>query len=964
MATILATKAWLAGVQTARRSPWTRPVLRALTLGLLLLVAGDRGALMATNCGIDPLEILKSQVKHNVLIFFDTSGSMNWPPTIPPGRDNHSVSADDPESRMWQAKQATKDVVQDYTGRINFGILTFPNSNALKPLNSTANDTGDNTVGGGIGDGPFVYASTDPDARLFYWDPDGDNVESPFATPIAVAENTDLIRTCSPASTVINLAAGTCIPSANSNIVCRGTGTTATPFNNAAPNPPNFGAIAVGDVIAVDRGAGAVDSVAVTVLGAGGFPSARCVTIASPMNWSAGPYPFVWSKTRATLGFFGNLGRHQDPTTWDNNSPVSLDMNTRVDVFRSFGNVGYAVPYPYLSKAWDMSPAGVINTWPQSDPATFPSGNNAPGFDVWRKPLCNPLTTECKYYLDSRVFRSSKSYRWNRAAAAPNGAANRLVSVTPFVCPPVTPSPAGQELVDQTDLNRPCIEFVDNATGASAVFYYSSAHFQTQGGSGCTTPPLDIANVSACTGNNVPVVVNSMQLALPLDPAAPIDSKLMGLPSANQNPAPNVMNGTTNPVPALAGVRPTESTPIAQGLKSIRTGPGGPYFPASPPLPPGVTQKNFVLVLTDGNNNCNNNNPDPAAEAKLLFSNTPGVRQAETLMIAYAPDAGIDEANFMARAGSGGNLSTCPAGYQPANCSACTFTCYTCPVGSPTCRDAFRANNVADLKNQLKRALDVIQQTGEFSATQSIAATVFELDQPLAVADPLNPLTRYNDRINTLYESTFEVQGWKGKLKAFKNDGTFAPVAVPPGTNALGTWEAGQTLFHQVVTLGMVGPLATYTFAQLHNGASMANIETNGATRIRRRIFTSPGNGASINQAVYQRVGNFDSALSSGTNVVALWPPNPAGVNSMDVDPPWSAGCTTTCISPPIGLPGLPAGTIDDIFGIGAGSNPVLTFADLKNNFGACEISTTSGAPTASTASPSSRRRASRGRIS
>jgi len=138
MATILATKAWLAGVQTARRSPWTRPVLRALTLGLLLLVAGDRGALMATNCGIDPLEILKSQVKHNVLIFFDTSGSMNWPPTIPPGRDNHSVSADDPESRMWQAKQATKDVVQDYTGRINFGILTFPNSNALKPLNSTA----------------------------------------------------------------------------------------------------------------------------------------------------------------------------------------------------------------------------------------------------------------------------------------------------------------------------------------------------------------------------------------------------------------------------------------------------------------------------------------------------------------------------------------------------------------------------------------------------------------------------------------------------------------------------------------------------------------------------------------------------------------------------------------------------------------------------------------------------------
>ncbi len=499
-------------------------------------------------------------------------------------------------------------------------------------------------------------------------------------------------------------------------------------------------------------------------------------------------------------------------------------------------------------------------------------------------------------------------------------------------------------------------EFVDHA--ASAVFYYSSAHFETQGGSGCTTPPLNIANVSSCTGNNVPVVVNSMQLALPLDPAAPVDNKLMGLPSANQNPAPNVMNGTTNPAPLLSGVRPTENTPIGQGLRSIRTGPGGPYYPASPPLPPGVVQKNFVMVLTDGNNNCNNNNPDPAAEARALFNNPPGVRQAETLLIAYAPDAGIDEANFMSRAGSGGTLSACPPGYQPANCSGCSFTCYTCPPGSLTCRDAFRANNVADLKAQLKAALDIIQQTGQFSATQSIAATVFELDQPPAVADPLNPLTRYNDRVNTLYESTFEVQGWQGKLKAFKNDGTFAPVQVPPGTAAVGAanWEAGQTLFYQVIQ-GAAGSMRLssgvaitpdrFTFAELHGGATMANIETTG--HIRRRIFTSPGNGAPINQAVYQRGGNFDSALSSGTNVVALWPPNPAGVNPMDVDPLWKSSCSNTdptCMSPPTSLPGLPAGSIDDILGIGEGSNPKLTFAQLKANFGACEISTSGPGPT------------------
>ena len=284
----------------------------------------------------------------------------------------------------------------------------------------------------------------------------------------------------------------------------------------------------------------------------------------------------------------------------------------------------------------------------------------------------------------------------------------------------------------------------------------------------------------------------------------------------------------------------------------------------------------------------------------------PGVRQAETLLIAYAPDAGVDEANMIARAGSGGLPSACPPGYQPANCSGCSFTCYTCPVGSLTCRDAFRADSVEELKEQLKAALDVTIQAGEFSATQSIAATVFELSNPAGSppADPLDPQTRYNQRGNTLYESTFQIQGWQGKLKAFKNDGTFAPETVPAGTAAAGNanWEAGQTLFYQVIQ-GAPGsmrlrprarrqrPLDRFTFQELHAGATMADVDTNVATRIKRRVFTSPGNGSPINQAVYQRTtsAQFDSAMPSGTNVVALWPPNPAGVFPMDVDPAFPA---------------------------------------------------------------------------
>ena len=57
---------------------------------------------------------------------------------------------------------------------------------------------------------------------------------------------------------------------------------------------------------------------------------------------------------------------------------------------------------------------------------------------------------------------------------------------------------------------------------------------------------------------------------------------------------------------------------------------------------------------------------------------------------------------------------------------------------------------------------------------------------------PLDPTTRYNQRINILYQPTFEMPGWQGHLFAFRNDGTFQ--ARPPDVNPSGIWEAGETL--------------------------------------------------------------------------------------------------------------------------------------------------------------------------
>ena len=270
------------------------------------------------------------------------------------------------------------------------------------------------------------------------------------------------------------------------------------------------------------------------------------------MNWSAGPYPFVWSKTRPTLGFFGNLGRHQDPTTWDNNSPGPLDMNTRVDVFRSFGNVGYAVPYPYLSHAWDMSPAGVINTWPQSDPASFPSGQHRAGLQPVAQAPLQPadrrvqvlpgvarLPEQQKLPVEHCRRRSRTAPPTGWSASRPSSARRspRPRSDRSWWTRPTSTGPASSSWTTPPESPRssttpppPSRRRAESAAPARPT----------------TSPTSRRARATTCRWWSTPWSWGCRSI-----PRHPIDNKLMGLPTANQNPAPDVMNGTTNPVPAL-----------------------------------------------------------------------------------------------------------------------------------------------------------------------------------------------------------------------------------------------------------------------------------------------------------------------------------------------------------------------------------------------------------------------------
>src|SRR5215813_1498001 len=87
-----------------------------LAAGLLAVLAGDhtRGQGAGVSEGIDPLDILDLQVKPNVFIVLDSSGSMNE--TV---RGNSTVG-DHPRAKMFQAKEALLSVIQENQNKAQF----------------------------------------------------------------------------------------------------------------------------------------------------------------------------------------------------------------------------------------------------------------------------------------------------------------------------------------------------------------------------------------------------------------------------------------------------------------------------------------------------------------------------------------------------------------------------------------------------------------------------------------------------------------------------------------------------------------------------------------------------------------------------------------------------------------------------------------------------------------------------
>ena len=458
------------------------------------------------------------------------------------------------------------------------------------------------------------------------------------------------------------------------------------------------------------------------------------------------------------------------------------------------------------------------------------------------------METHCRYYLRSMLLRNNVRFTWDPNVGSTSRASSGLVGApTPITCPLPPKGLLGDDVTAFNDgtKKRACFQIVNSVTGQVATYFFTSSAFSfiDRDGSGagaadpaCVQTDINL-HVPPCTDNsNVQKIQDQMRLELQIDSLTgqPIDVPFAQFPIPASTPLDRLNPHDTPPTFTNTGIRSAGGTPIGPALRWANNYFRNTVFPARPTALEGK-QKNFVIVLTDGDDTC-----DPGGQAAVVQAardlydlGAPStVNRVETLVIVFA--SSVNLANQIARGGSG-NM-----------------------------RDAFNAVDIEELIQSLKDAIALATAAGTFSAQASITESIYELGPVLAPhVDPMKPQERYTANVPVLVQSTFEMPGFKGHLKAFRNAG---------GTS-VEVWDAGQKLLDRVTT-GMstcprtVNSVKACTFTELHAGATDATVGTSTAT-LKRRIYTTSRNNLDAVTATTL----INRTANQGARV-ALWPPD------------------------------------------------------------------------------------------
>jgi hypothetical protein len=963
---------------TNSRSTRSRMAWGLFALGLLAALSGDRGITAAAR-GIDPLQVLDLEVKPNVIVVLDSSGSMRE--TLYQGATYPMISGDNPYSKMFIAKQVLTDLVTDNSNRVNFLFGQY----------TQQDETFSNQ---GAGEDRFYYVTR--------------NVEAPsMETTTELAIN----RQPPPTITVDITAVNNLIvynervdtdATERTYISCTITLPTATYTTDA--DFQSLATLLTGRMNHTYTGADKV-----------------CVKTGTSTNTLLNDYTFAWDATnrrfqyQRTAGSYGYQMRFAVPNTagtamgfTTNNPNTTQPPPTSLTTFgstywrttalytgNSLGASGVASrgfqAWQEIKTGWNTIyfregtrdctvtvPAGFYNRGDALATAIQNAMNGCTGrtaplntYRVTHTASSGRFTFACDPSCSQQVTLQWNTYTANSMRSVLNaGTNNATINVggvswqTPNDSIRLLRRAGGDEWSEDYDPDGSGTAY--SSMTVRTYYFTAGRYFNGEtisllaDGSLCsvsttrspTNPPtITLQQVSSCGGGSVgaPVTLqfaggrfdgnsvscNGYDGKVPLGRCentsgqlaaiSPFLQRELGLNDGSTGEIgsflgyqENTTTGTyaVTAVPTEVGIRANGSTPVGESLTDIRTIFGtsnatglwgaGQTNPARGPIRSQTypREKTIVLFVTDGLDTCagqagdRENALEAAYRAEQLYQLIDASVDAqgnllypESSVTTYLVGFGLTSAsqeylNYIAWGGSGlgqnrtgqPDVTTTGTGGQQrwsgtsAEISALRNQCTTCV-------NAFLAPDAETLKSTLQAIINQGATSGEFTAQQSITASLFELVKQVPpvggmVFDPDNPLTRYEAIVPTLFRSTFTLPSFRGQLKAIQNDGSGNPVL---------KWEAGDKLRTLVVnsmsTCNDGGLLGECLFSSLVSG------------RIPRRIYSTSRNG--VFGTTSNGVTITDLMTGTSPQRLSIWPPESA------VDPGAGAGVLDTALGLP-----------------------------------------------------------------
>jgi hypothetical protein len=643
-------------------------------------------------------------------------------------------------------------------------------------------------------------------------------------------------------------------------------------------------------------------------------------------------------------------------------------------------------PFVYVSTDADAN--GLLARFTAASPQTTVTGvqtdmsdvfnslnNTENGFGTAYPAGCVP-GTNCRFYLKSRVFRDRVRFTFDTATGTfLSGAAMAADECL---------APAGLLGHDTLARNpggpldrRAC--FAISYGGQDAIYWFTSPTFGHEGatpGNACaalvgnqnrsddgpvapagSTPAHaipaatdDVADIPECTFDNSSQLARKLRLGMGIADGS--GATTAGFPErlGADDVGVNVNLDAAN-YDRISGLRlspqvfGTDVTPTATALTSIQQYMTDFVFTTRPDAvdencdgDERCLQRNYIVYIADGSSNGCAGDDANAAELKAqeMFAQTKSDK-IETIVVAYTGDYGVDDADDLARAGSGGVPDPAVSG---------RWTCNLADGAAPTCRDAIRAQNATELEQAVARAVNVARFAGSYADQQSITETVFELVRTAGFCsevgkcpDPDDPDTRYDNTLPLVFQSTFDMPGFIGHVRAFRrstgidaNGDGFDDIVPAWGsttgdTTGITANDAGGKLTY-AVRKGMLDACnpadatgdgdtndtsdiqdGECPYTVLHGGIlatnSLKGSSMNGA--IKRRILTTVSNGVFQYSATLGVQPN-SNATSSAQLPHVLWP---------------NDGLSTT---------------LDTALGIGVDKYPadLVGFAALRTDFDVC----------------------------